>query len=88
MQLKMRLQGAWMRQGAYGCCQCLRMFSEACSHVYMVLLGSWGGRSLRTHLGKGRVRAHEDPYWEILFLELSVNKGESHPGVCHAERWE
>lgn len=76
----MRPQDAWLRQGAYGCCQCLRMSSEAGSHLYVVLLGSCGGRSLQVHL--------ENPYWEIFFLMKSMDTGESNPGVCHVERCE
>lgn len=36
---------------------------------------------------KVRVRSHKDSSWEILFLEMSMDTGESHPGVCHVERW-
>lgn len=41
MQLKMQPQGTWVRQGACGCPQRLRISSEAGNHLYVVLLGSW-----------------------------------------------
>jgi hypothetical protein len=46
MQLKMQPQDTWVRPGACGCHPCLRISSEAGSHLYAVLRGSWVGHSL------------------------------------------